>query len=617
MIGLPLRGVPSRVGKAIGVLAVVAAVLIVGGCAGQTTTPSTGRPVQGGVATFANKSNVQANYILPFMPIQYFSVYNSQNFQYLLYRPLYWFGDGSKAVVNDKLSFAEQPTFADGNRTVTVKIRPYVWSDGSQVNADSVIFWMNMMKADKANWAAYAPGGIPDDIDSITRDSPTQVTFHLNKTYSATWFLYNELSQITPLPHAWDRTATGPTDCEHTVADCDAVYHYLADQAKTLNDYATNPLWQVVDGPWRLTSFNADGHVSFVPNKTYSGPNKPHLDEFIEAPFSDDAAEYNVLRSGNNSVQVGYLPYEDAPAIPPGQVVGHNPLESNYTIDRWYSLSTNYFAMNAHNPTKGPIFQQRYFRQALTSLVDQPSIIKAAGHGYGVPTSGPVPTTPQNPFASVATEPNPFDYNPARARTLLADHGWSTPPDGVGTCNRPGVGPDQCGAGVPAGAQLEFQLLYASGVQFTALAMQQLQSSATKVGIRLDLQTAPFNTVTGTSIPCETGKPDCNWQMGNWGAGWVYSPDYEPTGEQIFATGAGSNEGSFSDPKLDALIRQTQQSDSPVAMQAYTRYGSETLPDIWQPNVDYQITEIANNLKGVVPQNPYLCITPEDWYYVK
>jgi peptide/nickel transport system substrate-binding protein len=598
-------------------LAAIAAVLAVAGCAGQTTTPTTGRPVEGGVATFADKPGAVPNYIFPFMPVQYLSVYNVSNLQYLLYRPLYWFGDNGQPVLNDKLSLADFPTFSDGNRTVTVKLRPYVWSDGSPVGADGVAFWMNMMKADKAHWAAYVPGGIPDDVDSVTVDSSTQVTFHLNKTYSARWFVYNELSQITPLPHAWDRTAGAPSDCEHKVADCDAVYNYLADQAKTLNEYATNPLWQVVDGPWRLKTFNADGHISFVPNKSYSGPNKPHLDEFDEAPFSDDAAEYNVLRSGDNSIQVGYLPQGNAPVIPEGQLVGHNPLASNYTLDRWYGFSVNYFSLNNHNATVGPIFRQQYFRQALESLVDQRSIIKVAAHGYGSPTNGPVPTTPANSFASEQTEPNPFSYDPVRAGQLLRAHGWSTPPDGVGVCRRPGVGPDRCGAGVSAGARLEFEMLYASGAQPTLLAMQQLQSSATKVGIRVNLRGAPFNTVIGTAVPCAVGKPDCAWQMGNWGAGWIFAPDFYPTGEQIFGTGAGSNTGSFSDPKLDALIAVTQHSDSPDAMREYAQYGSETLPVIWEPNYDSQVTEIANNLKGVTPQDPYENITPEDWYYVK
>jgi len=612
--GSPTRACPHRLSVAV-LLAVTA--LIAAGCAAQTTTPTAGQPMEGGVATFAEPANTTPNYILPFMGTEYFSIIAISDFQYLMYRPLYWFGDGEKLVLNDRLSLADQPTFADDNRTVTVRLRPYAWSDGTQVTADGIAFWMNMMKAEKTKWAVYVPGGIPDDMDSVVVDSPNQVTFHLNKSYSAQWFVYNELSQITPLPHAWDRTATGPSDCEHTVADCTAVYEYLADQAKSLNDYATNPLWQVVDGPWKLKNFNADGNVSFVPNKAYSGPNKPHLDQFNLAPFSDNAAEYNVLRSGNNSIQVGYLPAENAPVKPDDQLVGHNPLENNYTMDRWFNFSVNFFVLNAHNPTLGPVYSQQYVRQVLASLVDQQAIIKAALHGYGVTTNGPVPTAPANPYATNETEPNPFTYDPARAQKLLSDHGWSTPPDGVGSCQRPGTGPDQCGAGVPAGAQLEFQMMYRSGSPRVQLSMQQLQSAGTKVGVKLDLQGAPFDTVIGTAIPCDAGKPDCNWQLAYWGGGWTFAPDFYPTGEQIFGTGAGSNQGSFSDPKLDELIATTQHSDSPEAMRAYTRYGSETLPAIWQPNYDYQLTEIANNLKGVTPQNPYLNITPEDWYYVK
>jgi peptide/nickel transport system substrate-binding protein len=591
-------------------------VLITAGCASQTT-PNNGQPVEGGVATLAEPANVTPNYIFPFMSSAYLSVYNVSDLQYLLYRPLYWFGDSGQPVFNDRLSLADYPTFADGNRTVTVKLRDYAWSDGTKVTSDGVIFWINMMMAQKKNWAVYVPGGIPDDIDLVTVDSPHQVTFHLNKSYNAKWFVYNELSQITPLPHAWDRTATGPSDCEHRVGDCTAVYNYLTDQAKRLNSYATNPLWQVVDGPWRLKSFNADGNVGFIPNKPYSGPTKPHLDQFNEAPFSDSAAEYNVLRSGDNSIQVGYLPAEDAPAKPDNQEVGHNPLENNYTLDRWYSFGISYFVLNNHNPKVGPIFQQQYFRQALESLVDQKSIIKVLAHGYATMTNGPVPTTPANPYATVETEPNPFTYDPDRAQKLLADHGWSTPRDGVGTCQRLGPGPGQCGPGVSAGATLDFQMTYATGAPTTTLSMQQLQSSATKVGIKIDLRGAPFNTVFGTAVPCDASQPVCNWQMNNWGGGWVFAPDFYPTGEQIFGAGAGSNQGSFSDPKLDQLIAATQYSDSPEAMQTYARYGSQTLPAIWTPNFDYAITEIANNLKGVTPQNPYLNITPEDWYYVK
>ena len=75
------------------------------------------------------------------------------------------------------------------------------------------------------------------------------------------------------------------------------MYKYLDSQAKALTSYVCSPLWSVVDGPWKLSAFNADGHITFVPNTKYSGPVKPHLAQFQEVPFTTDSAEYNVLRS--------------------------------------------------------------------------------------------------------------------------------------------------------------------------------------------------------------------------------------------------------------------------------------------------------------------------------
>ena len=149
----------------------------------------------------------------------------------------------------------------------------------------------------------------------------------MDKAYTPTWFLYNQLSQITPMPAAWDRTASGPSHCDTTVSDCAAVYNYLNAQAKDLTGYVGSPLWSIVDGPWKLSAFNADGHVTFVPNKSYSGPVKPRLAAFQEVPFTTDTAEYDVLRSPSSStkIDVGYLPQQNAPAKPAERGGGQQP----------------------------------------------------------------------------------------------------------------------------------------------------------------------------------------------------------------------------------------------------------------------------------------------------
>ncbi len=292
--------------------------LAVTGCAGSSgTAPPTSASAAGGIAVLAEPPSTTPNYIFPFASSAYFSDINIWNLQSLLYRPLYWFGQNGQPTVNPSLSLAYPPTF-NGSK-VTIALKHYMWSDGTPVTARDVMFWLNMEMADPAGYGGFT--GFPMDVRDITAVSPTVVTMVMDKPYSPTWFLDNDLSQITPMPQAWDQTASGPGDCAIAVSDCTAVYDYLNAQAKDLSSYASSPLWSVVDGPWRLSAFSADGHITFVPNASYSGPAKPKLAEFQEVPFTTDTAEYDVLRSPSPStrIDVGYLPQQDAPANRPAR----------------------------------------------------------------------------------------------------------------------------------------------------------------------------------------------------------------------------------------------------------------------------------------------------------
>src|SRR5260221_14579963 len=84
-------------------------------------------------------------------------------------------------------------------------------------------------------------------------------------------------------------------------------------------------------------------------------------------------------------------------------------------------------------------------------------------------------------------------------------------------------------------------------------------------------ESAPIDTLFSTEVACDpkTGA-NCKWQMIDTGQGWVYSaPQFAPTGESLFLTGAGSNAYSYSDPKADALIRATQTGNGLGAMDSY------------------------------------------------
>jgi peptide/nickel transport system substrate-binding protein len=563
----------------------------------------------------AEPPSTTPNYIWPYTPSADFSDINTDNLQYLMYRPLYWFGLNGQPVVNNSLSLANPPMF--NGEKVTITLKHYVWSNGTQVTAQDVMFWLNMELAEPASFGGYT--GFPANVKDITVVSPTELTMVMDQAYSPIWFQYNELSQITPMPAAWDRSASGPSDCAGKVSDCAAVFSYLNTQSKDLSTYATSPIWSVVDGPWTLSSFNVDGHVTFVPNRKYSGPVKPKLSAFEEVPFTTDSAEYDVLQSPSSStkIDVGYLPNQDAPAKPANATVGRNPLSAKgYTLDPWKIWGINYYVLNYQSTTgNGPIFKQLYFREALAYLMNQAAVISGPLRGYATATVGPVPNTPVTSFLSPkGKQGTQFPYDPAKAKALLTSHGWAVVRGGVTTCSDPA----KCGPGIKKGQALTFNFPYATGISWIQSEMTQLQSNAAALGIKLNIEAQPFNEVTATAGGnCVVTKSSCNWDMGNWGGGWAFAPNFLPTGEELFKCGAVADSGGYCDSANDGLIGKTLTSSNLNYMYQWQDYLATQLPVEWEPNADYQLTEVASNLKGVTPQSPTLDITPEYWHYVR
>ena len=583
-------------------------------------------PVAGGTATFTEQPGSPPNDIFPFMSGADFTDANAFQFQTLLYEPLYRFGAGGRPGLDEAGSLAEAPVYSDGDRVVTIRLKSWRWSDGEAVDARDVVFWMNLLEAEKQNWASYVPGGFPDNVASYRVLSPSVVQFRLKRAYDPAWFTDNELSQITPLPLAWDRTSlrsppprrAEPGLPDTTVAGARRVYAFLEGQAQSLSTYATSPIWSVVDGPWRLASFAPSGLAVFVPNRSYSGPDRPHLSRFVELPVASSTSELDLLLAGTSSagsvpggrVSVGWVPAEDVPDLAALRRAG-------YRTVREVLWQFNYLEPNFDNPTAGPIFAQLYVRQAFQHLIDETGWIRAYDHGLAEPTYGPIPAVPRNPWSdpSASVDPDPFD--PAAAASLLAAHGWAAGPGGVRTCRRPGAGASDCGAGVPRGARLSFTLAYPTGSQSVALSVQDLQASAARAGVALTLRAESNAEISATIEPCPRG-PSCSWQLGDYGGGWIYSPDHLPTGEEIFATGALGNVGSYTSATVDRLIAATTTASGPSEQAALDRYQNAVrrlLPVFWIPSPD-TLLAVANGLAGVHP-NAYGEVNPQDWYFTR
>jgi peptide/nickel transport system substrate-binding protein len=588
---------------------------------------STAAAAPGGNATVGLPAGVTLNYIWPFVPLSNANEYNTEQFQELMYRPLYMFGNNGNSVsVNYPLSPANAPVYSADGKTVTINMKGWKWSDGEAVNASDVVFWLNMMNAEPNNYYGITPGLLPYNLASYSATGPNTVVLHLKAPVSSIWFTYNQLAEITPMPAAWDVTsasaAAGSGGCAtDTAADkwakCAAVYKFMAAQAQNAKTYATNPVWGVVDGPWKLSSYStaSSGPVTgFVPNTAYSGTPKPQLAGFTYYAYTDDSTEYTALKTGQ--LDVGQVPDQDLAPVSGSQVLpSTNPLGSGYNLESWYQYSIEYYEINLNNPALGPAFKQLYVRQALQELVDQEGMAKTVQRGYAYPTTGGVPNQPTNQWTPSIQNSNsgqgPYPFSVANATTLLTSHGWKNV-GGAMTCETPSL----CGAGVTAGTKLAITMDYATGVTYFQQEVAILKSDMGQAGIQLNLVPQSFNTIIAESQPCTAKQATCKWQALNFG-GWNFNgPGYEPTGEPLYQTGATSNAGSYSNPQMDSLINLTHTSNSLSVFQQYATFTAQQLPGvIYMPNY-YNIMAVTSKMANV-GFNPLATVLPEYWYFTK
>ncbi len=567
-----------------------------------------------GTATFALAPTQTSHYIFPFTSGAYANDTELFQFQNLMWRPLYWFGNDGEFYVNYKLSIGEPPVYSNAGRTVTITLKHYQWSDGLPVTARDIEFWLDIYKAEPGDYYGYVPGDIPSNIVSMSFPTSTPYTFSLtfNQAYSPLDLLYNNLSEIFPIPqHVWDRTSlSGPVgDYDLTTAGATSVYNFLNTESADPSSWTDSPLWKVVDGPWRLSSFDGTtGYDVLVPNPSYSGPNRPKLAKLEEIPFTSSTSEFNALRSGQ--LDYGYLPASDI-------AQRHYLSTHGYHLAAWPDWGFNSFWLNYSNPNVGAIFKQLYIRQAMQHLVNQPEIVSDIYHGVAYPSYGPVPLTPKSTYLTTYESHNPYPYSPKAARQLLASHGWSVHITGIDSCIKPGTGAGECGAGIAKGTQLNFTELGATGSpEFTA-ELAVMQSDWSLAGIHLTIREEPADTIFSEAVPCTSqSSTGCSWQIADFsppGFSVTFSPQYLPTIAVWLQTGGVLNAGGYSSSALDQLISATNTVPGSAPFKAEENYVTKNVPWISEPNYPYQLSVISNKLLGTLPQDPNLNIYPEDW----
>jgi peptide/nickel transport system substrate-binding protein len=215
-----------------------------------------------------------------------------------------------------------------------------------------------------------------------------------------------------------DAVATDSTTVTITLAQANpSILIYLTQDAGLVEspasfankDLATNP---VGSGPYILDTDKTVIGTSYVytANPDYWDPDSRHYDTLTLNVYADPTSLVNALKGG----QVNASTTADNNNIAEIEASGFtaSPLELNWAgillLDR--------------DGTIAPALADVRVRQAINYAFDKEALLKAIGQGYGTPTTQ---IFPKNSEAYDESLDSAYDYDPAKAKDLLAEAGYA------------------------------------------------------------------------------------------------------------------------------------------------------------------------------------------------
>ncbi len=576
-----------------------------GGASGITygsLPASAGTPTKGGTITVGQLTGSTPDYIFPIIPGTAATTYTFDMVQNM-FAPLYNGPKGATPTIDYATSIGEQPTYSDGGRTVTIKLKPgYEWSDGAPVDASDMVFEIDLLKAavkeSPANWSQYTPGQFPSSVVSATAPSKYTLVIKLNRAYNPSYLLDNQLQDtdnVYPLPAtAWNIDRAGGPHLDYAnPANAKKIYDYLNSQGRSVAQFATSPLWKDVSGPYKLGAFSTtNGSFTLVPNPNYPGPG-PYATIQVNT-YTSVTAQLNAVESG--SLEIAQVDFSQLGAV--------SQLRSDgYSVFGGPNFGWKGGVINFKDRTGDfdNIIKPLYMRQAIAHLIDQPAYVKGIFKNAAVPNYGPVPAEPATPYTPSNNKSvgGPYPYSPSTTVSLLKSHGWKVVPNGQTTCQQAGTGAGECGAGIPAGTPIRFTWADTpqAEVPSSPLEGQAIASEAkAAAGIDIELTTKTFDYQIANYDDADPSdvKNENQWGVANYGG---FSSDYDPTSEGVFNTGGVFNAGGYSVPQADKLMNDSVFSSDPNAVTDEAQFLTANFPVFFMPQSDY-IFAVSNKLGG-------------------
>ncbi|HEY3866939.1 MAG TPA: ABC transporter substrate-binding protein [Actinocrinis sp.] len=574
---------------------------------------------KGGTLNWAETAGSGPDWILPITPTADCSVFTINEFQDLSWRPVFFAPTGTNWTVDYSKSMATaKPAVSNGGKTFTISLKSgWKWSDGTPVTAQDVLFAFDVLKAavkeSAANSCAYTPGQFPDNITSMTAPNATTIVATFDKAYNPSWaFEYELAGFLQPLPsNTWNLSSTGGahiSDWNTNPNDAKVIWDYLDAQSSSVSTYATNPLWQQVNGPYKISAYNSSTMGdTFVANTAYTGGAVPDITTINELAYTSNSAEFSDLLTGK--LDGGLVDSSDLPQIKTlaKKGYGYYGLPSAGFQDLYYNFDDKTDDFNN-------VIKQLYVRQAFATAQDEQGEIKGAFDGAGAPSYGPIGVAPSSPYTPANALTNPYPFSIANATKLLTDHGWNVVSGGKTTCTKPGTAADECGAGIKAGQDINFTLYYSTTPSNIKLMDLSWVGNLKQLGVSVNMKSDTFDNITSNENDVSSPDNSQKWGAGDFG-GW--SGSIYPTTDNILNEGGSYDMGDANIPALNTAINNSIYSSNADAVKTEASIAGQQQPVLFQPNPDF-VYAFKNTLSGPTDSFSNLTqfdFTPEDWYF--
>jgi peptide/nickel transport system substrate-binding protein len=385
---------------------------------------------QGGVVIWAQTSDIST--LNGLLTADYPTIYVTG----LLFEPLVGVSPVDGQIIP---ALADSYEVAPDGKTYTFHLnKDAKWHDGTDVTAEDVKFTFDVA-LDETSPNPRRSSILPllESYRVIDDD-----TFEMVAKEPFATFLYDVPWPVLTMPkHIWENVPPG---------------EWGNDPGSTGQD----PARVVGTGPFKFQEWRQGESVTLAKNDQYYDPNMiPVIDELIMRVLPDPSTEVEALKAGEIDI------VEIVPAPQVEEVQNTEGLK----VDIYPGWSFSYIGLNM-DPEKSPFFQDQRVRQALFIGIDKEAIKDNIYLGLGEVARG---TQPKLSYAySPESFEETYDFDPERARALLAEAGW-TDTNGNGIVDKDGV-------------EFSFELITSSGGGATVdQLLAELQQKWREIGVEM------------------------------------------------------------------------------------------------------------------------------------